>query len=640
MSNRTPKLLEEYKSALQDYLSGSEEASLQRVYEIGRKAIAGGLGVLDMAAIHREALATLLFLTPEESTRIVEAASVLLSESLSPFEMTHRGFREANAELRRLAETLEQRVEERTEELRQAEEKYRSIFEHVVEGISQIATDGRLITINPAFARIYGYDSVEEMTKAVTNRMQLYVEPKCHEEFVHLIEEQNAVLEFECQVYRKDGSVIWVRESARAIRDASGRLLGYESTTIDVTERKRAGELSDALNNINAAISSTLDFEEIMRRVVVESGKAIRSETAGIGLRKDGRWVIKYIHGLPPELSEARFTDEEAPITALAVRAKKPIVINDAYNDQRVKREVMMMYGIRSALAIPLVVKGEIIGVLLFDYRSAPIPFAKAEIDFANKLALAVSLALQNARLYEVEHRIAEILQENLIRPVPKIPGMEIGVAYESTVEAERAGGDFFDIFELEGDLVAVLIGDVAGKGVEAAGLTETIRSSVRTLAYVEPSPSLVFGQTNRSLLRQLPSGQFATAALLIINKGTGEARFTNAGHPPAVICKNDCSFLKAPQGLPLGAFTYVYEESCFKLDEEESMVLYTDGLTEARRGSEFFGDLRLLKVLSTIESRDPHEMVEGLLRSTVDFAEGRLRDDIAIVALRLSGRR
>ncbi|MCZ6659972.1 MAG: PAS domain S-box protein [bacterium] len=132
---------------------------------------------------------------------------------------------------------------EAEEALRQAEEKYRNIFEHAIEGIFQTTSDGRYISANPALARIYGYDSIEELSKDLTDiGRQLYVDPDRRTEFAQLLHEHDAVKEFESPVYRKDGSVIWISENARAVRNPSGALLYYEGTVGDITERKQAEE--------------------------------------------------------------------------------------------------------------------------------------------------------------------------------------------------------------------------------------------------------------------------------------------------------------------------------------------------------------------------------------------------------------
>jgi PAS domain S-box-containing protein len=128
--------------------------------------------------------------------------------------------------------------------VRHAEEKYRSIVENAVEGIYQSTLDGRFLTANPALVQMFGYASVEELIDAVTDvKHQCYVEPDHREEFIRLLREQEAVLGFESRVYRKDGSVIWVSENARAIFDTGGRLVGFEGTLVDITRRKKAEEM-------------------------------------------------------------------------------------------------------------------------------------------------------------------------------------------------------------------------------------------------------------------------------------------------------------------------------------------------------------------------------------------------------------
>ncbi|HEY9748712.1 MAG TPA: EAL domain-containing protein [Allocoleopsis sp.] len=129
------------------------------------------------------------------------------------------------------------------EALRQAEAKYRSIFENAVEGIFQTTTDGQYLTANPMLATIYGYDSPAELIATLTDiQHQLYVDPSSRAEFMRLIQAQEAVWGFESQIYRKDGTVIWISENARTIRDQQGQLVGYEGTVEDITRRKQAEE--------------------------------------------------------------------------------------------------------------------------------------------------------------------------------------------------------------------------------------------------------------------------------------------------------------------------------------------------------------------------------------------------------------
>ncbi|BAY23111.1 multi-sensor signal transduction histidine kinase [Calothrix sp. NIES-2100] len=136
-----------------------------------------------------------------------------------------------------------QELEFAYEKLKVAEAKYRSIFENAVEGIFQSSPDGKYITANPALAKIYGYSSAQEVTANLTDiGHQLYVDPNRRAEFVRLIEKYGSISEFESQIYRQDGSIVWISEKAYAVRDEQGKLLYYEGLTEDITKRKQAEE--------------------------------------------------------------------------------------------------------------------------------------------------------------------------------------------------------------------------------------------------------------------------------------------------------------------------------------------------------------------------------------------------------------
>lgn len=166
--------------------------------------------------------------------------------SLECYEGIHKNLVKRTRQLEAVNEELIKEIAERRrieECLRQVEQKYRSIFENTVEGIFQITPDGYYQTCNQSLARIYGYESPGELLKNLTNiRQQRYVDPNRYQELMEQLRSQDKVTDFESQVYRPDGSIIWISEKARAVRDRYGNLLYYEGFVIDITERKLAEE--------------------------------------------------------------------------------------------------------------------------------------------------------------------------------------------------------------------------------------------------------------------------------------------------------------------------------------------------------------------------------------------------------------
>jgi PAS domain S-box-containing protein len=402
-------------------------------------------------------------------------------------------------------------------------------------------------------------------------------------------------------------------------------------------ERSRAAQLNDALNQISSTMTSSFDEEEIMRCVTTEGRKAVGSDSSRLALDQDGGWLVKFVDGETKQSAGTLIPHGQAPHLRLAAESGAPVVIEDALEDPRVDAALMKKHRLRSLLVVPLTVRGATLATLSFVYHSAPVGFSEAEIDFARKLGVSASLAIESARLYAREHRIAETLQRSLTRPLPNIPGLEIGVAFTSAFEAALVGGDFFDIFTADSEAVVVLVGDVSGKGIEAAGLTETIRSSVRALAYLDCSPAFVFSRLNQSLLRQLPEDVFVTGHLLALDRSTGDVRIATAGHPLPVLVGETSRFITASSGFPLGTVAHVYRETYFKLAGDQSLLLYTDGITEARSARGFFGDKRLLKAVSTARGLRPQDLVNAVLSSATAFARGRLADDAVLLALRLT---
>lgn len=176
----------------------------------------------------------------------------------------------------------------------------------------------------------------------------------------------------------------------------------------DVTERKKSEEalmervrLSSVLIRINVSINSTLNYIEIMQDVIEEGAKAIGAESSLINMREGDRWVARFVDRFPPEILGQLKTNDESPTSMLVMKERAVVAINDAFEDSRVDRKAMRAFKVRSVLVAPIIRRNEVIGVIAFHHHSKPAHFSDAQIDFAQKLAGSMSLAIENSRLFE-----------------------------------------------------------------------------------------------------------------------------------------------------------------------------------------------------------------------------------------------
>jgi serine phosphatase RsbU (regulator of sigma subunit) len=239
------------------------------------------------------------------------------------------------------------------------------------------------------------------------------------------------------------------------------------------------------------------------------------------------------------------------------------------------------------------------------------------------------------AGVYETEHRIAETLQTGLLPTIDSIVGVDTGTIYVPAIEAASVGGDFYDAFEIDDGRVAILVGDVAGKRVEAAALTLSVRSAVRTAAERTSAPAVILGDVGRALMPQLSSSEFVTAFLAVIDPATGEIIAASAGHPIPLVHADEPRHVEMESGPPLGVVAAAYPEHRFALGPDESLLLYTDGLSEARYGGEMFGEEGILAAAGELSNPTPQDLAEHVLEAAKRHARGTLQDDVAIITAR-----
>jgi signal transduction histidine kinase len=184
----------------------------------------------------------------------------------------------------------------------------------------------------------------------------------------------------------------------------------------EAKQESRRAELNDALLRINALINSTLVIDEIMRRIVREAVQIIGCDSSFIVLQEeghDGHWRVQLCYRLPHEIKGRSFSDYELPQTVLASNTKAPVAVSDTSHDERVNPEIMKLLGVKSLLAIPLIVREKAIGNLSLNYHAREVAFTDLEIDFASELASSISLAMSNAALYEKLKKSEEALRQS-----------------------------------------------------------------------------------------------------------------------------------------------------------------------------------------------------------------------------------
>lgn len=411
------------------------------------------------------------------------------------------------------------------------------------------------------------------------------------------------------------------------------------SLEMENLRRQRAKELSDAINRINSiAVMAETDFEGVMSGVAREAAEAIGCENALIALRESDAWIIKHVYEYPQTLIGQSLKDVESPEMTVALLSKLPVVISDAMTDERVDRAVMERLGIKSLIVLPLVVRDEVMGVLAFYYHTSPATFSEDEIDFAHKLASALSLAIENHRLYVEQGQILRTLQEALLAVPESVRGLDFGHFYRSSTEKAGVGGDFYEIFPIEDKVVGILLGDVSGHGIEAANLAALAKNTVRAFSSHDRSPARVIKRTSEVVRKATGPAVFVTAFFAVLDIDLGVMTYCNAGHPPALLRRADKVIkLEANSGI-IGAIRELdFTDTRVKLAADDICLAYTDGVIEARKGKEWFTEERLIDLLQELKHVSVRDLPAAVGARVEEFSLGVLNDDIAVLAFKLN---
>lgn len=541
-------------------------------------------------------------------------------------------------------------------------------------GVAVFDTELRYVRVNEALARMNGLSAAKHIGRTVG---EIVDDPGMAGELTTL---QRAVLATGRPVI--DLMMLAPRGlghrsiSYHRLEDRVGRVLGISATVMDVTERKEAADKVERarsrlalLNDVGARIGGLLDVrrgaEELARALVPRfsdySGVILHAAVAdggelptvqysestpmrqlGVGAIRQGPEVDRMIQ-LGAVIS---FTRKSIFGTVLAT-GQPQLVENDEQllattfpGDPKVR--ATMELGIHSLLVLPLRARGVVLGLLVVSRADGREPFDRDDLALAMELADRAGSGLDNARLYVREREGALMLQRSLLpQTVPQPPGVEVAFRYVPGSSGTEVGGDWFDVIPLAGGRVAFVVGDVMGHGLGAAATMGRLRTAVRTLAGLDMPPHELLRRVNDlgdDLAQGQAEGWMATVVYAVYDPATRHCTLAKAGHLPPVLVYpgTGCgaTLLEMPSGAPLGVGGVEFESEELDVPDGTVLVLYTDGLVEAR-GEDITDGLDRLAAVLCRPFSSLEDACDDLLATMVP---GREPDDVALLMARLGG--
>jgi serine phosphatase RsbU (regulator of sigma subunit)/PAS domain-containing protein len=295
-----------------------------------------------------------------------------------------------------------------------------------------------------------------------------------------------------------------------------------------------------------------------------------------------------------------------------------------------------------SIICVPLADGTTGYGTLTLTRQADKGPFGTADLALAEELGQNLAIAIRVDRVFRQQSQVAEALQASLLpaRLPDRVPGLEFAAAYIGATQFQEISGDFYDVFKA-GDDWAIVIGDVCGKGQDAAAMTAAARHAVRALAHVHKTPDEVLAAANQVLVAEDYDDRFVTASLAFLRRRgqRTQVRIAGCGHPgPAVVRADGRVEILESDGLPLGLFDDIKPgRSDLELQPGDLLFFYTDGVTEARGADQSFFEDRLADALAAEAGRPAADVVRAVQRLVTSFSAGELKDDVTILAVRVT---
>ena len=415
----------------------------------------------------------------------------------------------------------------------------------------------------------------------------------------------------------------------------------YRAQLDALAAERLARERTERLQRFSTRLAPAMTVDAVAEIAVDKALVASGAAMAMLALATaDGSQIeVRHIDGRVPEgtLAARLFSLEHRSAIGEVFRTRIPLWFSDRTTWEEYPEAVARSDFLKAAAVLPVADAQQFFGVLeiAFEYEH---PFAEDERRFLSAIASQTALALDRARLHEEQHHIAHVLQRSLLpESLPAMPGIQVVTSYQAA-GANETGGDFYDVFEVDNGHI-VVIGDVCGHGAEAAALTALCRYTLRaaSLRRADAVPGRLLDKLNQAIIRHSPSDEdFASATCLLLR---GEGRSTivtlaSAGHPPALVRRRGGTVEEHPRDGPItGLFAdTIYQERSLRLEAGDLMLLYTDGLTDAKHGSgERVGADGSPRFWRRAEGAGAQEAIDAYKLLLARF---EVIDDVAVVAI------
>ena len=453
---------------------------------------------------------------------------------------------------------------------------------------------------------------------------------------VAIDDEPAAVLGF----FRSGDRPFTAREHRLAAALANQLSLAFESAYNFERARARAANL-ETIFRISQAVSSSLQTKVVLNRVLDVVQKMSRADAVALMTYDAAAGIIttEMARGM---ISSEMLHFQTEPGVDLPGRVFSTGAPNRAGDIDRAQGGVAALaaeQGLHSMLSVPLLARGRSIGVLSV-FSTETDAFSDEDMGLLHTFASQAALAIDTAKLYGKEHLVATVLQSSILPDtLPEFPEIESSSVYlPAGIEAD-IGGDYYDLFRGPDGRIFIVMGDVCGKGVVAATKTSMIKYTVRGLVAAGLGPATALSEVNRMVAEGGEPSDIVTLWIGALDVKAGRVSYANGGHPAALLRSGDDGSIvrMPPTGALLGAMADApYDVEHVPVSPGDVLLLYTDGVTEARRGNTFFGEGRVRRALR--QGGDAVDVTQRLLGALDRFVPGSIRDDAAILAVGIKG--